>query len=47
MERGSVVEIRAMSGRVKRTDGANGGSVCSEVKEKEWGEAEMVSRMVR
>lgn len=37
MERGSVVEIRAMSGRVKRTDGANGGSVCSEVKEKECG----------
>lgn len=37
MERGSVVEIRAMSGRVKRTDGANGGSVCSEVKQKEWG----------
>lgn len=47
MERGSVVEIRAMSGRVKRTDGANGGSVCSEVKEKERGEVEMVSGMVR
>lgn len=25
MERGSAVAIRAMSGRVKRTDGANGG----------------------
>lgn len=25
MERGSVVEIRAMSGQVKRTDGVNGG----------------------
>lgn len=47
MERGSVVEIRAMSGRVKRTDRANGGKCVFRGQRERVGEAEMLSRMER
>lgn len=42
MERGSMAEIRAMSGQVKRADRANGGKCVFRGQRERVGEAEMV-----